>query len=46
MGYSPRGRKESNMTERLHFHFQLLKTTQRYYLTNLELRSPKSVSDG
>ena len=21
MGYSPRGRKESNMTERLHFHF-------------------------
>ena len=21
MGYSPRGRKESDMTERLHFHF-------------------------
>ena len=21
VGYSPRGRKESNMTERLHFHF-------------------------
>ena len=44
MGYSPRGRKESDMTERLHFH--LLKTTQRYYLANLELRSTKSVSDG
>ena len=23
VGYSPRGRKESDMTERLHFHFQL-----------------------
>ena len=22
MGYSPRGRKESDATERLHFHFQ------------------------
>ena len=22
VGYSPRGRKESDMTERLHFHFQ------------------------
>ena len=24
MGYSPRGRKESDTTERLHFHFQSL----------------------
>ena len=24
MGYSPWGRKESDTTERLHFHFQLL----------------------
>ena len=23
MGYSPRGRKESDMTERLHFHFHV-----------------------
>ena len=23
MGYSPRGRKESDPTERLHFHFSL-----------------------
>ena len=23
MGYSPRGHKESDMTERLHFHFSL-----------------------
>ena len=26
MGYSPRGREESDMTERLHFHFLLLCT--------------------
>ena len=26
MGYSPRGRKESDMTERLHFHFHLHQT--------------------
>ena len=25
VGYSPRGRKESDMTERLHFHFQTVK---------------------
>ena len=25
MGYSPWGRKESDMTERLHFHFQTRK---------------------
>ena len=24
VGYSPRGRKESDMTERLHFHFNIL----------------------
>ena len=35
MGYSPRGRKESDMTERLHFtHFTLL--LRRKVMTNLD----------
>ena len=29
MGYSPRGRKESDTTERLHFHFQKYKQVVR-----------------
>ena len=28
MGYSPQGRKESDMTERLHFHFLILGRTR------------------
>ena len=30
MGYSPWGRKESDRTERLNFHFQLSNGTQRF----------------
>ena len=34
MGYSPRGCKESDTTERPHFHFQWLKTTPLYQHTS------------
>ena len=30
MGYSPWGRKESDMTERLHFHFHLVAQTVKH----------------
>ena len=32
MGYSPWGRKESDMTDRLHFHFSLSKVQNMQYL--------------
>ena len=31
MGYNPRGCKESDTTERLHFHFSLLPPVHRFY---------------
>ena len=37
MGYSPRGRKESDMTERLHFHFLSSSTG---------IKAPTQVEDG
>ena len=37
IGYSPWGRKESDMTERLHFHFTLSVVNQReIYFRNFE----------
>ena len=35
MGYSPCGRKESDTTERLHFHFMLVLTVGMEMLSNL-----------
>ena len=42
VGYSPWGRKESDMTERLHFTLQI-KTTMRYHLTLVRMAIIKSL---
>ena len=38
MGYSPRGRKESDTTERLHFHFPFMKIEGRRRKGQLRMR--------
>ena len=45
MGYSPRGHKESDTTERLHFILQI-KTTMRYHFTPVRMAAiQKSASN-
>ena len=52
MGYSPRGHKESDTTERLHFHFPLLilennisySVNMKYLLPHFECKSNKKKS--
>ena len=36
MGYSPRGRKESDTTERLHFHFQTMVKAMKIMVTSFK----------
>ena len=43
MGYSPWGRKESDMTERLHFHFIGGLTDERTSLVAQMVKSPPAV---
>ena len=43
VGYSPRGRKESNMTEQL--HFTLATKQQQYFLSNSMLVSTVQQSE-
>ena len=40
MGYSPWGRKESDMTERLHFHFHALEKEMATHSSVLAWRIP------
>ena len=39
MGYSPRGRKESDMTERLHFHFHFSRSNEVFLFLSVELKT-------
>ena len=43
VGYSPRGRKESNMTERLYFHFSLSRAYRIKHLHRCRGRNHKSL---
>ena len=45
MGYSPRGCKESDMTEQLHFHFHFLYFIEVQLIYNIVLVSGVQQSD-
>ena len=46
MGYSPRGRKESDTTEQLHFHFHALEKEMATHSSVLAWRIPGTGEPG